>query len=69
MSEPPFPYCLEHDQPLKWCAHELLSSMCECGHSEVGHEIGRSGARTQCYYLAGPRGVQCTCLKFRPVQP
>ncbi len=43
----------------------VLTVLCRCGHGEFLHDIRRDGTRSRCYFIAGPRGVQCTCMNFR----
>lgn len=38
--------------------------VCTCGHSEFLHDIRGNGTRSRCYFIAGPRGIQCTCKNF-----
>lgn len=42
----------------------LLIRSCECGHSVFQHEIRKDGSRSSCYFIAGPRGLQCICRNF-----
>lgn len=45
--------------------NELGLGLCECGHSVFMHDIRKDRSRSRCCFIAGPRGVQCSCLNYR----